>query len=105
MSREEKRFVIFLLIGIGASILVAPSLAIKLQWPAWVIYIVVILDSILILDAPRESKECVAQVNIDRFFNQRGFIESISLFTFLEFTIFVIVPVIGFILLAWQFLA
>lgn len=105
MSREEKRLIIILLIGIGASILIAPALTAKLQWPVWLTYIVVALDGILILDAPRESKECVAQVNIDRFFSQRGFIESINLFTFLEFTIFVIAPVIGFIWLAWQFLS
>jgi len=105
MSREEKRLVIFLLIDIGASILVAPALATKLKWPLWLTYILVALDGILILDVPRETKECIAEVNVGRFFNRRGFIESIHPLTFLEFTIFVIAPIIAFIWFAWQYLS
>ncbi len=102
MSRGEKRLVIALLIGIGASVLFAPALATKLQWPVWLTYIVVALEGILIVDVPYQFKEFLASERLI----QRGFGGLVGpRFTLLIFIIFVLIPVIAFIWLAWQFLS
>jgi len=98
------KFVIALLIGIGASILVAPVLATNLQWPLWIIYIVVAVDGILIVDAPRQFSEFFANERI----RQRAFFSQFAdgrVPSFLNFILGGLAPVLVLFWLHWQFLS
>lgn len=103
MSREEKKLVIALLIGIGASVLFAPTLATKLQWPVWLTYIVVALDGIFIAAVPYQFKEFLAEVHLIKM--GFGGLTGGPGESLLIFIIFGLAPVLVFFWLAWQFLS
>ena len=97
------KLVISLLIGIGASVLVAPTLATKLQWPVWLTYIVVALDGFLIVDAPHQFSEFFASTRL----HQRGYGQFADGggITFLLFLLFGLAPVLVLFWLVWQLLS
>ena len=95
--------IIGLLLGIGAGVLVGPTLAARLQWPVLVTFLFVAIDGFLLVDAPYQFSEFFASVRL----HQRGWGQFAdgSGIVFLVFVVFAIAPVLLLIWLAWQLLA
>lgn len=91
-----------LLIGIGACIVVGPTLAAKLQWPIWVTYLVIALDGLMIAEVPYQFSEYFASARL----RQRGYGEFAGGQGggCLMFLLFGIAPVLLLGWLAWQYL-
>jgi len=98
-----KALFVGLVIGVGACILIGPTLADKLQWATWVTYLVIGLDGLLLADVPYQFSEYFASSRL----RQRGYGEWTSGqgSGCLIFLLFGIAPLVVAGWLIWQYVS
>lgn len=85
--------ILCIILGVIGAVFFGPSLAGRLGWPTWLVYIIVFLDVAFVLYAPLQLRDNYAALKL----HQMGYRTSL-LGLLLSTLIFVVVP---FIVLLW----